>query len=264
MELEVCTSLGSMFHRRGALLVKEIRPANDAGWNGRKSPCCRPRVPCWCSWKLSFSESNAYARADCWWQRRMVTGGDYNYSCRDQRWDKRVSFKFLISGKTSSWGWHLPGIERPFSRAPEVDLVDQSAWMGWLLKQHTPNLAESLRQKIAFLPWGSIACTYGLVGVYVSCTDIDFLIMGLVMGPKRRRIESGKKLQLVFSVGELQKCCRQFACHPVPIRAVFVCATSWHVELPHDVFAQAPFNSYTVTMRSTHAHDHSLGRTASR
>ena len=31
MELEVCTSLGSMFHRRGALLVKEIRPANDAG-----------------------------------------------------------------------------------------------------------------------------------------------------------------------------------------------------------------------------------------
>ena len=94
MELEVCTTLGRMFHRRGALFVKEIRPANDAGWNGRKSPCCRPRVPCWCSWKLSFSRSNA--GADCWWQRRMVVN-----SCRDQRWDKRVSFKFPISGKTS-------------------------------------------------------------------------------------------------------------------------------------------------------------------
>ena len=66
MELEVCTSLGSMFHRRGALFVNEIRPANDAGWNGRKSPCCRPRVLCWCSWKPSFSRSNA--GADCWWQ----------------------------------------------------------------------------------------------------------------------------------------------------------------------------------------------------
>ena len=31
MELEACTSLGSMFHRRGALWVKELRPANDAG-----------------------------------------------------------------------------------------------------------------------------------------------------------------------------------------------------------------------------------------
>ena len=98
MELEVCTSLGSMFHRKGALFVKEIRPANDAGWNGRKSPCCRPWVPCWCSWKLSFCRSNA--GADCWWQRRMVVN-----SCRDQRWDKRVSFKFPVSGKTSSWGW---------------------------------------------------------------------------------------------------------------------------------------------------------------
>ena len=27
MELEVCTSLGRMFHRRGALFVKEIPPA---------------------------------------------------------------------------------------------------------------------------------------------------------------------------------------------------------------------------------------------
>ena len=76
----------------------EVWPANDAGWNGRKSPCCRPRVPCWCSWKLSFSRSNA--GADCWWQRWMVVN-----SCRDQRWDKRVSFKFPVSGKTSSWGW---------------------------------------------------------------------------------------------------------------------------------------------------------------
>ena len=98
MELEACTSLGSMFHRRGALFVNEIRPANDAGWNGRKSPCCRPRVLCWCSWKLSFSRSNA--GADCWWQRRIVVN-----SCRDQRCDKSVSFKFLISGRTSSWGW---------------------------------------------------------------------------------------------------------------------------------------------------------------
>ena len=31
MELEVCTSLGSMFHRRGALFVKEILAANGAG-----------------------------------------------------------------------------------------------------------------------------------------------------------------------------------------------------------------------------------------
>ena len=31
MELEVCTSLGSMFNRRGALFVNEIRPANDVG-----------------------------------------------------------------------------------------------------------------------------------------------------------------------------------------------------------------------------------------
>ena len=55
---------------------------------------------------------------------------------------------------------HLPSIERPFSRPPEVYLVGQSAWTGWLLKQHTPNLAEILRRKIAFLPWGSIACMY--------------------------------------------------------------------------------------------------------
>ena len=47
-----------------------------------------------------------------------------------------------------------------------------------------------------------------------SGTDVDFLIVGLVMGPKRRRIESGKKL--VFSVGEWQKCSHQFACHPEP------------------------------------------------
>ena len=98
MELEVCTSLGSMFHRRGALFVNEIRPANDAGWNGRKSPCCRPRVLCWCSWKPSFSRSNA--GAVYWWQRRIVVN-----SWRDQRCDKSVSFKFLISGRTSSWGW---------------------------------------------------------------------------------------------------------------------------------------------------------------
>ena len=87
IELEVCTSLGSMFHRRGALFVNEIRPANDAGWNGRKSPCCRPRILCWCSWKLSFSRSNA--GANCWWQRRIVVN-----SWRDQRCDKSVSFKF--------------------------------------------------------------------------------------------------------------------------------------------------------------------------
>ena len=98
MELEVCTSLGSMIHRGGALFVNEIRPANDAGWNGRKSPCCRPRVLWWCSWKLSFSRSNA--GADCWWQRQIVVN-----SCRDQRCDKSVSFKFLISGRTSPWGW---------------------------------------------------------------------------------------------------------------------------------------------------------------
>ena len=104
MELEVCTFLGSMFHRRGALLVKEIRPANDAGWNVLKSPCCRLRVPCWCSWKPSFCRSNA--GADCWWQRRMVVT-----SCRDQRWVKWVSLKFLKCGKMSSWGW-IPAMHR--------------------------------------------------------------------------------------------------------------------------------------------------------
>ena len=71
MELEACTSLGSMFHRRGALFVNEIRPANDAGWNGRKSPCCRPRVLCWCSWKLSFSRSNA-GTVECLWMMVRV------------------------------------------------------------------------------------------------------------------------------------------------------------------------------------------------
>ena len=260
-------------------------------WNGPvDSPCCRPRVPCWCSWKLSFSRSND--GADCWWQRRMVVT-----SWRDQRSVAWVSFKvapsfwFLninvsifcwnhvetVSGrrgsnflalrlrnvdqtasvflyvlksvfwkKFSKWpvtptffseglfsstsscegvkkkvalfmfkipdfslapclckqagldlvsAWkdldprtlvsdlrhfcmtvrcaahcagatlnflsevrrhleaeHLPCIERSFSKAPQVDLADQSAWTGWLLKQHTPNLAESLRRKIAFLP----------------------------------------------------------------------------------------------------------------
>ena len=43
-----------------------------------------------------------------------------------------------------------------------------------------------------------------------SATDVDFLVVGLVMGPKRRRIESGKTL--VFSVSEWQK----VACHPEP------------------------------------------------
>ena len=88
LELEVCISLGSMPHRRGALLVKEMRPANDTGWNGLKSRCCHPRVPCWCSWKLSFCRSNA--RADCWWQRRMVVT-----RCRDRRWVKWVSVKLI-------------------------------------------------------------------------------------------------------------------------------------------------------------------------
>ena len=47
-----------------------------------------------------------------------------------------------------------------------------------------------------------------------SATGVDISLVGLVMGPKRRRIESGKKL--VFSVSEWQKCSRQFACHPEP------------------------------------------------
>ena len=37
-----------------------------------------------------------------------------------------------------------------------------------------------------------------------SATGVDISLVGLVMGPKRRRIESGKKL--VFSVSEWQKC----------------------------------------------------------
>ena len=75
-------------------------------------------------------------------------------------------------------------------------------------------------------------------------TDVDFLIVGLVMGPKRRRIESGKTL--VFSVSEWQKCSRQFACHPEPFARFLYARTtvrgsSSRVELRHDVFAQAPF-----------------------
>ena len=49
-KVEVCTSLGSMLHRRGALLVKEIQPANDTAWNGLKWRCSPPRVLWWCSW----------------------------------------------------------------------------------------------------------------------------------------------------------------------------------------------------------------------
>ena len=139
MELEACTSLGSMFHRRGALLVKKIRPANDAGWNGRKSPCCRPRVRCWCSWKLSFSRSNA--GADCWWQRWMVVT---SWRANDETSESALIFWSAVRHYVEDE--HLPGIERPFSRASLVDLVDQTAWTGWLLKQHTPNLAESLRR----------------------------------------------------------------------------------------------------------------------
>ena len=44
-----------------------------------------------------------------------------------------------------------------------------------------------------------------------SDTDVDFLIVGLVMGPKRRRIESGKTL--VLSVSEWQKCFVLFYCY---------------------------------------------------
>ena len=62
---------------------------------------------------------------------------------------------------------------------------------------------------------------------------LSFLIVGLVMGPKRRRIESGKKL--VFSVSEWQKCSRQFACHPEPFARFFVCAYA----ALHDVLSYA-------------------------
>ena len=55
-----------------------------------------------------------------------------------------------------------------------------------------------------------------------SATDVEFLIVGLALASKRRRIESGKIL--VFSVCEWQKCSCQFDCHPLPFRANFVCA----------------------------------------
>ena len=60
--------------------------------------------------------------------------------------------------------------------------------------------------------------------------------MGLVLGPKRRRIKSGKKL--VFSVSEWQKGSRQFTCHPEPFarflyartRLFIACwATPWRI-----------------------------------
>ena len=71
-----------------------------------------------------------------------------------------------------------------------------------------------------------------LVGVQLSyrcCLSIA----GPAMAPKRRRIESGKKL--VLSVSEWQKCSRRFACHPVPFARLFVCA---YVAL-HDVSSYA-------------------------
>ena len=76
-----------------------------------------------------------------------------------------------------------------------------------------------------------------------SVKDFDFFIVGFVMGPKRKQIESGKKL--VFSVSEWQKCSRQFACHPEPFSrfCMRVRGSSWSVELRHDVLAQARFRT---------------------
>ena len=55
------------------------------------------------------------------------------------------------------------------------------------------------------------------------------------MGPKRRRIESGKTL--VLSVSEWQKCSHQFACHPEPFarflyartRLFIACWATWRI-----------------------------------
>ena len=82
---------------------------------------------------------------------------------------------------------------------------------------------------------GFCATTYSWLEAR-SGTDVDILFVGLVMGPKRRRIESVKKL--VFSVGEWQNCSCQFACHPEPFawflyartRLFMTCwATSWRI-----------------------------------
>ena len=81
MKLEVCTSLGKHLPQERCW-VKEVRPANDVGWNSLKSRCSRPRKP----WKLNFCKSNA--GADRWWQRRMVMT-----SCRDER---RVKWVFFL------------------------------------------------------------------------------------------------------------------------------------------------------------------------
>ena len=73
-----------------------------------------------------------------------------------------------------------------------------------------------------------------------SATGVDISLVGLVRGPERRRIESGKKL--VFTVSEwlnvpasllaTQSLWRSFCMR--------VRGSSRRIELRHDVFAQAP------------------------
>ena len=54
MELEVCTSLGSMFpQERCSVSIVEIRPGNDTG-NGLAVLVSRPQALCCCSWKLGL------------------------------------------------------------------------------------------------------------------------------------------------------------------------------------------------------------------
>ena len=66
-----------------------------------------------------------------------------------------------------------------------------------------------------------------------SATNVDFLTVGLVMGPKRRRIESGKKLVSVSANGK--KMFQPVRLPPRAFCAVLVCV---YVAL-HDVLSYA-------------------------
>ena len=153
-------SLGSIFDREERCSVSERNTANQ--WHRLKclkSRCRRPQVPWWCSWKLSFCkpwvplEQTAGDSTGWWWWSVVETNDELI------EW----ALNCLLAARPRLEAGNLPRIEQPFSRAPEVGLAGQSASTGWLLKQHkqhTPNLDESLRPKIVFLPKGSIACTY--------------------------------------------------------------------------------------------------------
>ena len=81
-----------------------------------------------------------------------------------------------------------------------------------------------------------------------STTVVNILLVGLFMGPKRRRIKNGKKL--VFSVSEWQKVPASSLATQSLSRGfcMRVRGSSSRVELRHDVFAQAPLPGRTSTL----------------